>query len=59
MQGWLVIGDGTSISCTAQSGSMKIMPTLTRNISPFRRRKYVPLILLAPRPGMVSVTETS
>src|SRR6476660_9167268 len=24
VQGWLVIGDGTSVSCTAQSGSMKI-----------------------------------
>jgi hypothetical protein len=24
VQGWLVIGDGTAVSCTAQSGSMKI-----------------------------------
>ena len=24
VQGWLVIGDGTSVSCTAQSGSAKI-----------------------------------
>jgi hypothetical protein len=24
VQGWLVIGDGTSVSATAQSGSMKI-----------------------------------
>jgi hypothetical protein len=24
VQGWLVIGDGSAVSCTAQSGSMKI-----------------------------------
>ena len=24
VQGWLTIGDGTGVSCTAQSGSMKI-----------------------------------
>jgi hypothetical protein len=28
VQGWLVIGDGNAVSCTAQSGSMKIAPNV-------------------------------
>ena len=59
VQGWLVIGDGTSISCTAQSGSMKIQGGVDEEYITVSPSQMCAFNSTSTSSGMISITEMS
>jgi hypothetical protein len=59
VQGWLVVGDGTSVSCTAQSGSMKINANTDEEYFTVTPSQMCAFNSTSTATGMVSVTEMS
>jgi hypothetical protein len=57
VQGWLVIGDGTSVSCTAQSSSMKIGPNLAGEYFATTPGQMCAFNSTSTSTGMVSIVE--
>jgi hypothetical protein len=59
VQGWLVIGDGTSVSCTAQSGSMKIQGGVDDEYFSVTPGQMAAFNSTSTSTGMISITEMS
>jgi hypothetical protein len=59
VQGWLVIGDGTSVSCTAQSGSMKINANTDEEYFTVTPSMMAAFNSTSTSTGMVSIVEMS
>jgi hypothetical protein len=57
VQGWLVFGDGTSVSCTAQSGSMKINGSVDEEYITVTPGQMCAFNSTSTSTGMVSITE--
>jgi len=57
VQGWLVIGDGTAVSCTAQSGSMKIQGNVDEEYLTVTPGQMCAFNSTSTSTGMVSITE--
>src|SRR5947208_1411115 len=57
VQGWLVIGDGTSVSRTAQSGSMKINANTDEEYLTVTPGQMAAFNSTSTSTGMVSITE--
>ena len=57
VQGWLVIGDGNSVSCTAQSGSMKINANTDEEYITVSPSQMCAFNSTSTSSGMVSIVE--
>jgi hypothetical protein len=57
VQGWLVIGDGTAVSCTAQSSSMKIAANVDPEFITVSPSQMAAFNSTSTSTGMVSITE--
>jgi hypothetical protein len=57
VQGWLTIGDGTSVSCTAQSGSMKINANTDEEYLTVSPSQMAAFNSTSTATGMVSIVE--
>jgi hypothetical protein len=59
VQGWLVIGDGTSVSCTAQSSSLKINAPVDEEYLSVSPSQMCAFNSTSTATGMISVVEMS
>jgi len=57
VQGWLVIGDGSAVSCTAQSGSAKINANTDEEFWSVSPSQMCAFNSTSTSTGMVSITE--
>ena len=57
VQGWIVFGDGTAVSCTAQSGSMKIQGGVDEEYITVSPSQMCAFNSTSTSTGMVSITE--
>jgi hypothetical protein len=57
VQGWLVIGDGNAVSCTAHSGSMKINGSVDEEYITMTPGQMCAFNSTSTSTGMVSITE--
>jgi hypothetical protein len=57
VQGWFVIGDGTSVSCTAQSSALKIQANVDEEYFTVTGGQMAAFNSTSTSSGMISVTE--
>ena len=57
VQGWIVFGDGTAVSCTAQSGSAKINANTDEEFWTVSPSQMCAFNSTSTATGMVSITE--
>jgi hypothetical protein len=59
VQGWLVFGDGNAVSCTVQSGSMKINANTDEEYFTVSPSQMCAFNSTSTSSGMISITEMS